>query len=270
MSKKFELVLGAGGIKGYLHIGLLRAIAELSLPISKITGASVGAIIAALYANGWDHERILKLFLDAHGRSHNPLLLASAVVLPGAQSFSIGQSFLSLEDPWKETCEKLGLNPSDRLRIVTCDAETKKAVLFEGTNYPLGTALSASGALPFVFLPVKYDGKMLIDGAAYHRNPDEFCTDTAIISALGFAKTWPRELLDPISYYYHWRELNAPIVEQPTKVDEEKNVLILHEADDVCGLSFGLSKARCLEMYEGSYKHSLAALKAAIASGKLA
>ena len=269
MSQDIELVLGAGGVKGYLHIGLLRAVEELGLKISMVTGVSVGAIIATLYTNGWTSERILSLFLEAHGRSANPLLLASAVVMPDMASFLVGQSFLSLEGPWQETAKKLDLKGNKRLRIVACDAKTKKAVVFEGQNYNVGTALSASGALPFVFLPVQYQGMLLIDGAAYHRNPDEFCQAPAIISALGFASQWPREPLDMISASFHWRELYAPIVEQPTKVDEVKNVLIHHEAPDVCGLSFGLSKGRCIEMYESAYKHSLAALKQAVAEGRL-
>ncbi len=189
MTKTVELVLGAGGVKGYFHIGLLRAVEELGIKVGKLTGVSVGAIVATFYANGMSSNLILKLFLEAHETSGNPLLLASAVTVPDMRSFLVGMSFLSLEKPWEEAVERLGLTPNDRLRIVACDARTKKPVLFEGTDYKLHAALSASGALPGVFLPVRYQGMLLEDGACFHRNPDQFCTDPAVVSSLGDSVT---------------------------------------------------------------------------------
>lgn len=269
MTKSVELVLGAGGVKGYFHIGLLKAVEELEIKVDMLTGVSVGAIVATFYANGMTSDMILKLFLEAHEKSGNPLLLASAVTVPDMQSFLVGMSFLSLEKPWEEAVERLGLRPNDRLRIVACDARTKKPVLFEGTDYKLHAALSASGALPGVFLPVHHGEQLLIDGAAYHRNPDEFSKSTAIISALGFAKRLSMEPQDPISFYYQWREVCYPVVHQPTKVDHERHVVVEHEADDICGLAFNLSVRRCLGMYEAGYQRGLAVLSKAIADGKI-
>jgi Predicted esterase of the alpha-beta hydrolase superfamily len=260
VSKKMELVLGAGGVKGYLHIGLLKAAAELGITFTKVTGVSVGAIIAALLTNGKSWKEILQIFLDAHEKSGNPLLLASAIVLPTDwRKFLISPTFLSLEKPWEKACEELGLVPNDLLRIVGADAKTHEAVEFNGLDYPMYKALSASGALPGVFQSVSYNGKDIIDGAAYHRNPDTFCVEPAIISQLGFAKTLPREILDPLSMYFHLRELYLPIVQQETKVDTSKHLLIEHAADDVCGLSFALSEARCLKMVDQGYDNMMRA-----------
>jgi NTE family protein len=178
---ELELVLGAGGVKGYLHIGLLKGLAEFcaetgtKIRITKVTGVSVGAIIAALFTNGWSWERILQLFLDAHDRAGNPLLLASAFAMPSMRSFLVGWSFLSLERPWDKFVKENNITGNDQLRLVAADSETHEAVLFEGKDMPVGTGLSASGSLPGVFLPVAYGKRLLIDGAAYHRNPDEFC-----------------------------------------------------------------------------------------------
>lgn len=269
MSKSLELVLGAGGVKGYFHIGLIKAIEELKIPIGKVTGVSVGAIVAALYTNGKTSDEILEMFLDSQKHSGNPLLLANAIVMPDLPSFMVGWSFLKLEKPWQEMVAKLGIKANDRLRIMACDAHTRRPVLFQGSDYNLGTALSASGALPGVFLPVQYEHSLLIDGAAYHRNPDEFCEAPAIISALGFAKRWPKEPLDPLSAYYHWRELYMPIVDQPTQVNRVRNLVIEHASDDICGLSFNLPKPRCLEMVDSGYKVGKQAIQDAIASGKL-
>ena len=53
------LVLSGGGARGFAQIGVIRAIREAGVPIDAVGGTSVGAIIGALVALGWDDERIL-------------------------------------------------------------------------------------------------------------------------------------------------------------------------------------------------------------------
>lgn len=54
------LVLGGGGARGFAQIGIVRAIREARVPIDAVGGTSIGAIIGALVALGWDDERILR------------------------------------------------------------------------------------------------------------------------------------------------------------------------------------------------------------------
>jgi predicted acylesterase/phospholipase RssA/CRP-like cAMP-binding protein len=54
------LVLGGGGARGFVQIGIIRAIREARVPIDAVGGTSIGAIIGALVALGWDDERILR------------------------------------------------------------------------------------------------------------------------------------------------------------------------------------------------------------------
>ena len=49
-TKPLSLALGAGGVRGFAHIGVLEALAEQGFQISEIVGSSAGAIIAAFYA----------------------------------------------------------------------------------------------------------------------------------------------------------------------------------------------------------------------------
>lgn len=48
------LVLSGGGARGFAHIGVLRALHERNIPVDFIGGTSMGAVIAAQYALGWD------------------------------------------------------------------------------------------------------------------------------------------------------------------------------------------------------------------------
>lgn len=58
------LVLSGGGARGFAHIGVIRALGERSVPIDYIGGTSMGAVIAAQYALGWDWETMARINRD--------------------------------------------------------------------------------------------------------------------------------------------------------------------------------------------------------------
>ena len=60
--ESYGLVLGGGGARGLAHIGVLRALQELRIPIDTIGGTSIGALIAAGYALSEDWQEILRLW----------------------------------------------------------------------------------------------------------------------------------------------------------------------------------------------------------------
>ena len=61
---KIALVLAGGGAKGAAHIGVLRALEELHVPVDIVTGTSMGAYVAGLYATGMNAQDIEKLVLS--------------------------------------------------------------------------------------------------------------------------------------------------------------------------------------------------------------
>ena len=58
---KVGIVLGGGGAKGAAHIGVLKYIEEIGLPVDYIVGTSMGSIIGGLYALGYSPEELQKL-----------------------------------------------------------------------------------------------------------------------------------------------------------------------------------------------------------------
>src|SRR4029453_11074368 len=62
------LVLSGGGARAYAHIGAIRALRDRKVPIDFVGGVSMGAIVAAGVAMGWDEEemdrRIHEAFVD--------------------------------------------------------------------------------------------------------------------------------------------------------------------------------------------------------------
>jgi len=64
MRRGIGLVLGGGGARGFAHIGLVRALEQLKIPVDITGGTSMGAFIAALLACGWNSAEITYLCND--------------------------------------------------------------------------------------------------------------------------------------------------------------------------------------------------------------
>ena len=58
---KVGVVLSGGGAKGAAHIGVLKYIEELGIPIDYIAGTSMGAIVGGLYALGYSPDEMLEM-----------------------------------------------------------------------------------------------------------------------------------------------------------------------------------------------------------------
>ena len=53
------LTLGGGFARGLAHLGVIRAMREMGIPIDAIGGASMGSIVGAMWDQGWSYDRIL-------------------------------------------------------------------------------------------------------------------------------------------------------------------------------------------------------------------
>src|SRR5262245_63253391 len=58
---KIGLVLAGGGARGGAHVGVLRVMEELRVPVDSIAGTSMGSIVGALYAVGYSPEEMAKI-----------------------------------------------------------------------------------------------------------------------------------------------------------------------------------------------------------------
>ena len=61
---KTGIALSGGGIKGMCHAGVLKALEEVGIKPDIISGVSAGAIVGALYADGYTPDEIATLFED--------------------------------------------------------------------------------------------------------------------------------------------------------------------------------------------------------------
>ncbi len=163
--RKVSLVLGSGGARGLVQIGVIRSLEEKGYEIDEVVGCSIGALIGAAYVEGkldaleeWmlgiNRSKIFKL-LDFTNPKFG--------LLKGERVFE------SLKEIFPD-------KPIEEMRIpfraIATDLKNEKEVLFDkGSVY---RAIRASIAIPAVFTSVMEDDVSLVDGGVLNPLPINF------------------------------------------------------------------------------------------------
>ena len=184
---RIGLALGGGGARGAAHIGVLRELERLRVPVDAIAGTSMGAIVGGLYASGKTPEDLQQLvesvdwadaFDDQSMREHRPYRRKqddAAFPIPlelGLRNGSLqlprgliqGQKLaLILREQLLPVYDVLDFDELPTpFRAVAADIATGEAhVMSQGD---LELAIRASMSAPGLFSPVVKDGRSLVDG----------------------------------------------------------------------------------------------------------
>jgi NTE family protein len=156
------LVLSGGGARGFAHLGVIRALREARVPIDFVGGSSIGAIIAAGVAMGWNDDdmqtRYRRSFVDT-----NPV---NDYTFPWVALTRGRKVSRLLEREYGETLIE------DLRRPFFCvSANLTTGRSFEHREGGLALALRAAVAIPGVMPPVFRDVGVLVDGAAINNLP---------------------------------------------------------------------------------------------------
>ena len=159
--KKIGLALSGGAARGFAHLGVMKAFAENDIPVDFIAGTSAGSFAGGALASGASVEEIIEMsrqisWFRMSGFSFSPKGLLSNASLGTfvKQNFPVSR-FEDLPIPFA---------------AIACDLETGKEVILKDSG-DLAEAIRASCAIPGVFAPVEYDGKILIDGGVVANVP---------------------------------------------------------------------------------------------------
>ncbi len=207
------LVLSGGGARGTAHIGVLKVLEEMRVPIDAIAGTSIGAVVGGLYASGVpaaEIERVMTsidwqdAFRDRPSRAdlafrrkqddadfpvRLPLgLKGGKFLLPKGliQGQKLHQMLRSLTIPVAHV-ERFDDLPI-AFRAVATDLESGEAVILDHGD--LATAMRASMSAPGVFAPVEIDARLLVDGGIANNVPIDQAralgADVLIVSDVSF------------------------------------------------------------------------------------
>nr|WP_310292493.1 patatin-like phospholipase family protein [Rhizobium sp. BE258] len=180
------VAFGGGGARGLAHIHVIEALDELGIRPVAISGSSIGAIMGAGMAAGMSGEAIREHALMTVGNKTavvsriwgmRPQTVRDAV----AKGIRIGQ--FNLERILKAF---LPADLPDRfadllvpMQVITTDYYGQNEVIItEGQLFP---ALAASSSIPAVFMPVRMNDRVMIDGGISNPVPYECLMDVADI-----------------------------------------------------------------------------------------
>ena len=162
------LALGAGGARGFAHIGVLQVLTENGIKVAGIVGTSMGALIGSTFAAGTDLYYLARLMEYLGWEDVIDFRLPRLGLVDGAKVQTLidlltkGKRFDNLEmDFW----------------AVATDLKSGEEIVFkEGL---LASAIRASVSIPGVFNPVEYRDRVLVDGAVVAGVPVKIAKEMA-------------------------------------------------------------------------------------------
>lgn len=197
---RIGLVLSGGAALGCAHVGVLKVLEELRIPVDCVAGTSMGAIVGGLYASGMSIEEIEAMMLDMDWKSMQSdelprrerswrskldeaqvpteheigfqkgrFLLPTGLIVGRKFSFTLKKALLPVID----------IHDFSQLpipfRAMATDLETGDAVVL--AHGDLSRAIRASMSVPGVFSPVEIDGHLLVDGGLVANLPVHIARD---------------------------------------------------------------------------------------------
>lgn len=189
---KVALVLAGGSAYGLAHIGVIKVLEEMGIPVDIVVGASMGSIVGGLYAIGYDTaalERVAKetdwteLFLEDTATGNESFTESAdraryaAAVSVDRKGFSFNGGLigggkilrfvdaLTVSVPTPVDFDRL----PRRYRAVATDVSTGKRVVLAGGS--IADAMRGSMSIPGVFAPYYLNGQYLVDGGLVDNLP---------------------------------------------------------------------------------------------------
>ncbi len=189
---KIGLVLSGGGARGFAHIGALKVLEEVGIPIDYVVGTSMGSIVGGLYASGYSIDELERVITEVNWEDvfsdTPPRKMWSFVRKQEASKYLFGLGFtrhgLSLPQGITKgqkvsTLFSFLAIPVSEIeqfddfpipyRAVAADIATGEEVVLDHGS--LAEAMRASMSVPGVFTPVEIDDHLLVDGGIINNLP---------------------------------------------------------------------------------------------------
>lgn len=222
---KVGVVLSGGGARGAAHVGVLKVLEDMRIPIDAIAGTSMGAVVGGLYASGMSPAEIESLIrsvnwqdafqdrppreeLGFRRKQDDRNFLVRYALGVTEEGFVLPLGLIQgqkLEQVLrKATLPVTEVHSFDDLpiafRAVATDLENGDAVIMDSGD--LVSAMRASMSAPGVFAPVQRDGRLLADGGLVDNLPVEVArsmgVDVLIVVDVSFPLYKREELTSPL------------------------------------------------------------------------
>jgi NTE family protein len=157
-------VLGGGAARGFAHVGVIRALEQEKIPVDMVIGTSVGSLIGAMYASNPNSFDLEWTAFTLEKEDLFDYRILSAFTGMGVVKGDKLESFVQRKIP-AANIENLKIP----FAAVATDLNRGERVVLDRGS--VARAVHASSAIPGVFEPVDYQGKLLVDGGVMENIP---------------------------------------------------------------------------------------------------
>ncbi|WP_059021053.1 patatin-like phospholipase family protein [Vibrio coralliirubri] len=150
------IAFGGGGVRGFMHLGVIKALAEEGIAPDVVSGTSAGSIAATLYASGLSYEE-MELAIEKVGMSDIADFVFSSKGLVNGKNLS----------EWinsQVTYDDLSDMPIP-VALTATNLTSRETVIIRSGNP--GHAVQTSSTIPGAFVPVENQGDILVDGGIF-------------------------------------------------------------------------------------------------------
>jgi NTE family protein len=262
------IVLSGGGIRGLVHLGVLKYLEKKDIlqSITTFVGTSVGALISALYLIGFTIDELYEFVCSIDMTDHinlNPIELLSNYGLDNGNGMHniLIKMFENKHINTKITLLELFNLTHKTLVLTTVCVNTRSLIYLSHTSYPnleLITAIQMTTAIPFLFKPILYHDKLYCDGGIIDNFPIKYCTSLKNVIGVCFESTAKSstEISDIIDYYK-----NIITCCMTTKSKPKYYTNTLYIPINISGLAFDTSKHDKQILFETGYNYTKHHLK---------
>ena len=178
----YTCIFGGGAVRGLAYVGAIKALRELQINVKTYAGSSVGSIVAALLAVGYETQEIcdvllnvnFELFRDLHFSISKDFALSKGNVFTEWIREALEKKFYG-DDYCKNKNNPVTFKDLKKnLIILTTNLNTFTPVefsTFETPDFEIAAAVRISCSMPGLMTPVEIDDKRLVDGDLLKGNP---------------------------------------------------------------------------------------------------
>ena len=284
---RIGLALSGGGARGIAHVGVLKALDEMRIPIHCVTGTSMGAIVGGTFASGTPPKRLEELVLGADwarlfrdkpprdeismrrkADDYKTLFAPEFGVKDGGLALPKGViAGVSIEAFFRVLAEPaIGVSDFRKLPIpfeaMATNIENGESVVLSSGS--VAQAMRASMAVPGAIAPVEIDGRLLVDGGIANNLPIDqarkLCADVVIAVNISTPPLTREEITSALSVVGQLINfLGKQTVDQQLKSMGSGDVLIEPELGTISAASFERS-AEAIRLGEQATRKMAASL----------
>lgn len=159
---KIGVALSGGGVRGISHLGVLKGLNEIGIFPDKVSGTSAGAIVGAMYCNGFKPEEILKIIVETNYFKFMRPAISLTGILKMNSVADLFKLYLKHDDFSQLTTP---------LTVAATDIKKGKVIYF--SEGELINPILASSCIPGMFDPIIIGNRYLIDGGVLNNLPVE-------------------------------------------------------------------------------------------------